>query len=105
MLSPDHLNRSISSLVCLRGWSIHGPIPRLGYSQRFSTSLYLFRVDAGSRSRIVHAHAHLISTLVVDVQYVVGVYVTGEESQDRQTNVDAEVYTAASDEDYAEGRH
>jgi len=46
-----------------------------------------------------------VSTLVVDVLDVEGVDVTWEVAEDRQTNIDAEVYTTASDEGHAYGRH
>jgi len=97
----DHLNCLISSLVLLWGWSIHGPIPTLRHNQRLPTSLHPIRVDAGCRSWVVRAHACLISTLEVDVFDVKGVDVTWEVAQDRQTNINAEVYTAASDEGHA----
>ena len=77
MPPPNHLNCSRSSLVLLWGWSIHGAIPTLrSRGQRPSTSLHPVRVDAGCRSRVIHAHACLVSTLEVDVLDVEGVDMT-----------------------------
>jgi hypothetical protein len=70
-----------------------------------STSLHLIREDAGRRSRVIHAHARVVSTLEVDVLDVEGVHMTREKAQKRQTNIDQEVCTTASDEEYADGRH
>jgi hypothetical protein len=102
---PSHLNHSVFFLVLLRRWSIHGSISTLRRSQSLSTSLHPLRVDAWRRFRVVHAHAGLVSTFVVDVLDVEGVDMTREIAQERQTNINAEVYTTSSDECHAYGRH
>ena len=101
----NSLNHSASSLVLLWGWSIHGAISSRRHNQRPSASLHSVGVDAGRRPWVVHAHACLVSTLVVDVLDVEGVDVTWEVAQDRQQNIDAEVYATSSDEGHADGRH
>ena len=75
------------------------------HNHRPSALLHPVGEDAGRRSWVINAHACLVSTLVVDVLDVEGVDVTWEVAEDRQTNIDAEVYTTASDEGHAYGRH